>query len=288
MAALKENRGIAIQGSTKVIAIFGDPLTYTLSPKMHNFAISQLGLDFVYVPFVVKPDQLAQATQSLRSLNMVGANITIPHKQKIIPYLDDLTPLARKIGAVNTVIRRGSKLIGENTDIKGFISSLKEDGNFDPKNKKAVLLGSGGVANAISIALLDEGIKKLVILNRTLDHAIKLKTRLKSFYPNAEMIIETLSLATLNGYLKVSDIFLNATPGGAEVDSLKIPSNLFVFDAVYAKVTPLLLAAQKARAASLGGLGMLIRQGALSFSAWTDLEPPIHLMRKALEEKGEA
>ena len=283
MKSLKEYRGITIQGSTKVIAIFGDPLNYTLSPKMHNFAISQLGLDFVYVPFLVKADQLAEATQALRSLNMVGANITTPHKQKIIPYLDDLTPLARKIGAVNTVIHRGTKLIGDNTDAKGFITSLKEEGSFDPKNKKVVLLGAGGAANAISVALLDEGIKKLVILNRSLDHAIKLKARLKIFYPNAEIIIESLTRATLNGYLKASDLFVNATPGCPELDSVQLTSNIFVFDAVYASVTPLLLAAEKASAPSIGGLEMLIRQGALSFSLWTNLAPPIDLMKKALE-----
>lgn len=279
---MDRKKNLIVQGTTKVIAIFGDPLTYTFSPKMQNYALSQLGLDMVYVPFVVKEENLGKAAEALRSLNMVGANITIPHKQKIIPYLDELTPLAIKVGAVNTVVRKGARLIGDNTDVKGFITSLKEDGAFDPKNKTVLLLGCGGVAKAISVALFDAEIKKLVILYRTMEHAVQLKAHLKKNYPQADIILENLSLGILHSYLDKCDLFINATPGVRELDALEIPPNVFVFDAVYAKVTPLILAAQRDQANHLDGLGMLIRQGALSFSLWTGCEPPVDLMRKAL------
>ncbi|MBI2915883.1 MAG: shikimate dehydrogenase [Elusimicrobia bacterium] len=272
-----------VKGTTKLVGIFGDPVTYTLSPRMHNSVFSELHLDFVYVPFQVREKDLKKAVEAIRSLQMVGVNVTIPHKQTVIPYLDEISPLAQKIGAVNTIVHRNGRLVGHNTDAPGFLTSLREDGPFDPENKRAVLLGSGGTAHAISVALLDAGIQNLVILNRTLERAQELVRRLKKSYGSRDISAESLSVPVLKKSLERADILLNATPTGIDSLTVPIPTHLFVFDAVYAKVTPLLTLAKQAGAVTLGGLGMLVHQGALSFSLWTGLEPPVQLMKKSLE-----
>ncbi|OGR78211.1 MAG: shikimate dehydrogenase [Elusimicrobia bacterium RIFCSPLOWO2_02_FULL_39_32] len=274
-----------IKGTTKIVGIFGDPINFTLSPQMHNYAFSELNLDFVYLPFLVKEEKLKGAVEALKSLNLVGVNVTIPHKQSIIPYLDECSPLAKKIGAVNTIINRHGRLIGDNTDAPGFLSSLKEDGQFDPLGKKAVILGGGGTAHSIAVALLDSGIKKIVVLNRTLERAQDLIAHLKKWYPNSDLTCEKFSSDSLNHAIRECDLFLNATPSSVELNSNLISPSLFVFDAQYAKATSLLISAKNSGATCLGGLGMLIHQGALSFSLWTGEKPPVSLMKKALEGK---
>lgn len=273
------------------MGLFGDPVTTTLSPKMQNAAFQALGLDFVYVPFQVKAEHLKAAVEAVRSLGIVGVNVTIPHKEAVIPYLDELTPLAKAIGAVNTIFHNRGKLVGHNTDAPGFLGSLKEDGKFSPEKKRAIILGAGGTARAISVALLEQGIKKLVILNRTLARAETLVSQIKKVSAHTEITAAALSATKLQDELRDCDLFVNATPTGLDTAAIALPAerflspHLFVFDCVYAKVTPLLLAAQRVGASSLGGLGMLVRQGALSFSIWTGEEPPVELMRKFLEVK---
>ncbi len=276
-----------IRGSTRTVGIFGDKITYTLSPKMHNFAFSKLGLDYVYVPFQVRPDQLAGAVNAIRSLNIVGVNVTIPHKQAVIPFLDQLSPIAKKIGAVNTIVNNDGKLLGDNTDAPGFLESLREDGHVDPKKKRVVLIGSGGTARAMAISLTAAGVSKLVIVNRTYEKAKQLTHLVEKLGAKLECYAVKLSEDNLKEELSDCDLLVNATPSGADVmpsNSHRFLSpNLFVFDAVYAKNTSLVAAAKIAGVPALGGLGMLIRQGALSFSFWTGQKPPVELMREALE-----
>ena len=279
-----------VQGTTKTVGIFGDPVTYTLSPKMHNAAFTKLGLDYVYVPFLVKPENLGNAVEAIRILNLAGVNVTLPHKRTILPYLDSLSASAQKIGAVNTIVNRRGKLVGENTDATGFLDSLKKDGNFNPKNKRAVILGAGGTACAMSVALLEAGVKKLVIANRTLKRAQDLVKHLKPVHGQAEILAADFSGERLLDELRDCDLLANATPTG--IDSSYFPfsadkflsADIFVFDAVYS-ATPLVTAAKERGAAALNGLGMLVRQGALSFSLWTGEDPPIEIMRQALVEK---
>lgn len=275
--------GVEIKGTTKIVGIFGDPVTYSLSPKMHNHAFERLNLDFVYVPFLVHPEQLKNAVDALRSLNLAGVNVTIPHKEKIIPYLDELSPLAEKIGAVNTIVNKYGKLIGHNTDAPGFIQSLTEDGKFNPKNRRVVMIGSGGVAKAIALTLVEAEVKRLVVLNRTSDTAQTLVEHLQKISKTDKNRISALELsdAVLTQQIRDCDLLINATPAG--MDSVPLLPEIFVFDAVYAKVTPLLLSAKQIGAPHLGGLQMLIRQGALSSSLWTGIEPPIDLMKEALQ-----
>ena len=277
-----------IKGTTKITGIFGDPVTYSLSPRMHNYAFEKLGLDFVYVPFLVKPGELEEAADAVRALNIAGVNVTLPYKEAILPFLDQLTPQAKMIGAVNTVINRKGKLIGDNTDAEGFLTALRTDGKFDPKGKNAILWGAGGVARAIAVSLLEAGAKKLVIVNRTFKRAKDLVRHLKKVCGGNAAALEARSENLLQELLDC-EIFLNATPVGVERGVFPFPAerfitaDKFVFDAVYSKQTPLLISAEKAEAKCLGGLSMLIHQGALSFSRWTGEAPPVRFMREALE-----
>ena len=273
-----------IKGTSRIVGIFGDPVTYSLSPQMHNYVFEKLHLDFVYVPFVVRRGQVAQAVNAIRALHLLGVNVTIPHKETVIPHLDHLAPMAIKAGAVNTIVNHGGKLTGHNTDVSGFIDSLKLDGEFNPSHKKALIYGAGGVSRAMSLALIESGISKITILNRTLKNAKTLQSDLHKNAPNAAITVLPSTQETLEQCISECDLFINATPSGPETPL--IPSNIFVFDAVYAEVTPLLIAAKKSGAKCLGGLDMLIRQGALAFSLWTGLEPPAKLMREALKQIG--
>lgn len=275
-----------IQGSTKIVGIFGDPVTYTLSPQMHNYAFAKLKLNYVYIPFVVHPKQLQQAVESIRSLNLVGVNVTLPHKEAVIPFLDELSPLSEEIGAVNTIVNHHGKLIGHNTDADGFIHSLKEEGSFDPQKKSVLLLGSGGAARAIGVSLIESGVKKITIMNRTIENAKKLVEHLQKIAISKkqlsliELSVVNFSDKKLSEELISCDLFVNATP--SSIDPVRLDPRVFVVDAVYAQATPLILAAKKAGASCMGGIGMLIRQGALSFALWTGEKPPIHLMKEAL------
>ncbi len=276
-----------IRGSTRIVGIFGDKIDYTLSPRMHNHAFAKLGMDYVYIPFQVRPDQLKGAVEAIRSLNLAGVNVTIPHKQAVLPFLDQISPIAKKIGAVNTIINNDGKLLGDNTDAPGFLESLKEDGRIDPKKKRVLLIGAGGTARAMAISLAAAGISKLVIANRTADKAKELSVWVDKLGAKLECYPVKLSADSLKEELSDSDLLVNATPSGSDFmpsDFHRFLSpNFFVFDAVYAKNTSLVAAAKSAGVPALGGMGMLIRQGALSFSLWTGKKPPVELMREALE-----
>jgi shikimate dehydrogenase len=275
----------SISGKTQICAIIGDPVEHTMSPPMHNAAFQELGLDYIYIPFQVKPEQLKQAVAGLRALNVRGFNVTIPHKVSVIPLLDKLDPLAEKIGAVNTVVNENGKLKGYNTDAEGFLRVLKEHG-FKPKNKKVVILGAGGASRAISFILAQKG-ASLTILNREqeLDWAVDIARLVNA---NFKQEVKALELGHLAEVLPGTDLLVNATSVGmspAVKDSL-VPAKLLkgvplVFDIVYNPVqTKLLKDAAAAGAQTIGGVDMLVWQGALAFEKWTGKKAPVDLMRQ--------
>lgn len=152
-----------VSGSTKIVGIIGCPVAHSISPQMHNAAFKHLGLNWEYVPFEVKPEDLKKALDGLRAEGVLGFNITIPHKETIIPLLDEVTKLPRIIGAVNTVKNENGKLVGYNTDGAGFLESLKLDAGVDPKGKKAVLLGAGGAAKAVAVMLAEAEVDSIIV-----------------------------------------------------------------------------------------------------------------------------
>jgi len=276
-----------LTGKTKLCGLIGDPVEHTMSPAMHNAAFARMGLDFVYVPFRVKPEDLTQAVAGMKAFNIRGLNVTIPHKVAIIPLLDELDPLAERIGAVNTVVNDGGVLQGFNTDAIGFLEALMQRG-VEPKGKKVVVLGAGGAGRAASFVLAERG-AQLLILNRRqeLGWAEELAEQLTQAFGKEVRAME-LTDGNLAQALEGAYILVNATsvgmtpntdetPGGADM----LKPSLVVFDVVYNPVkTKLMRQAEQIGAQTISGLEMLVWQGALAFELWTGAKPPIELMRK--------
>jgi len=276
-----------ISGKTRVCGVIGDPIEHTMSPVMHNAAFKELGLDYLYVPLRVKREELGKAVESVRALNIRGLNVTLPHKVSIISFLDELDPLARKIGAVNTIVNDDGVLTGYNTDATGFLQALLE-GGVEPKEKKVVILGAGGASRAISFILAERG-AHLVILNRLLelDWAKELAQRVSKVFAKEVKALE-LNEKNLEMVLEGADILINATSVGMspDVDETPVPARLLkpgliVFDIVYNPIkTRLLKEAETASAQTIGGLDMLAWQGAIAFEKWTGRKAPLDLMKK--------
>jgi shikimate dehydrogenase len=279
-----------ITSKTKLIAIFGDPIEQTLSPAIQNAALSSQGIDMVYVPFHVDNKGLEGAIEAIRSLDMVGANITIPHKEMVIGLLDEVTADALSIGAVNTIINKDGKLIGHNTDGAGYIKSLSIETGMEVKGKNVVILGAGGAARGIISALLNESPASLTIANRTVEKAEGLAT---DFAEKAGFEINAVPIEkdALLPYISEADLLINSTslgmgakvPFNTLVLSLdKLPEGAIVSDIVYKPLdTALLKSARRAGLKVHKGLGMLIHQGALGFELWTGEKPSINVMTKA-------
>ena len=276
---------LKITGKTSVCGVIGDPVEHTVSPAMHNAAFSELGLDFIYLPFKVAGPDLANAVRGMRALNIRGLNITIPHKVKVLPLLDEIDPQARTIGAVNTVVNNKGLLKGYNTDAEGFMRALKECG-IEVKGRTAVILGAGGAARAVCFALASEG-AALIILNRTLHSGLELAGDIAraAGHPAEALALNARNLATA---LEKGHILVNTTSVGMspEPSQTLIKSDLLkprhtIVDIIYNPVkTRLLQEAEKAGASTVNGLDMLVWQGALAFEIWTGQKAPIEVMRK--------
>jgi shikimate dehydrogenase len=276
----------------KVVGIIGYPLGHSISPAMHNAAFKKLGLDFEYVPFEVDPKDLAEAIKGLRALHIAGFNVTIPHKQTIVALLDEVTKLARIIGAVNTVQNQEGKLIGYNTDGAGFVESLKEDAKIDPHGKNVVVLGAGGASRAVSIMLSEAEAKSITVTDIQEEKAKDLSKYIDSYFETSCNFVEVNS-KDLQKAIEKAEILVNTTPIGMypKIDesplseNMALHSKLLVYDLVYnPSETKLLKTAKSSGCQTCSGLGMLVRQGALAFTIWTGEEAPIEVMRRAAEE----
>lgn len=272
-----------------VLGIIGFPVSHSLSPHMHNWAARHFGLDLVYVHFEVKPQDFEAAIQGVKALGLRGVNITVPYKERILPFLDERDSEVDELQAVNTVVLKDNKLIGFNTDGKGFVNSLREETGITLSGRKCLLLGAGGAARAIGVYLALSGVKNLYIANRDQLKAERLATDIRRRYP--EVIVQILALAedSIAAYLPGVEIIINATSlgiGGYGMPPL--PFNLLskdhvVCDIVYNPVdTSLLQSARKKGARTVTGLGMLAHQGVLAFEIWTGLLPPVSEYRKIL------
>jgi len=272
-----------VTGKTKIVGIFGYPVEHTISPPMQNAAFAYLGLDFCYVPFLVHPENLQNAIAGLRAIGLRGVNITVPHKENVIPLLDKIDREAAFIGAVNTIRNDDGILTGFNTDGRGFMRSLDE-ADIVVKGKRVLLLGAGGAARAVGYYLCEEA-QKVFIYDIDSEKADVLAKHLDGIRGNAgKTDIET---ADGRDIIRNSDIIVNATPMGLKSwDPLPLDIKLIrpeqaVCDLIY-KETPLLRAAATAGCRTLDGAGMLLWQGVLAFEIWTDVKPPVEIMKEAL------
>ncbi len=274
------------------VFLIGQPVAHSLSPAMQNAALRAVGLDWRYELLETPRAELPAAIARLRQADCAGANVTIPHKENILPYLDDCAPRARQIGAVNTIVKHNDSLIGENTDGAGFIGALHA-AQVEPRGMRAVTLGAGGAARAVCFALADAPIARLTILNRTRARAETLARHLRAYAPRLEMAVNDWSA------LENADLIVNATSVGMAPRvqdpaffcgtrasplprAFRIPRGAVVFDLVYVPTrTRLLEQAAAAGARAIGGLGMLAHQGAAAFRLWTGQEPPVEIMLQA-------
>jgi shikimate dehydrogenase len=281
---------MVINGKTKVCAIIGDPVEHSLSPVMHNAAFKKLGLNLVYVAFNITKDSLKDAISGAKTLGLRGLNVTMPHKNAVIAYLDEVDSAAEGIGAVNTILSNRRKLVGYNTDGNGAMIALQESG-VCPEEKKMLLLGAGGAAKAIAFQAAQEA-DELVILNRTPEKAEQLAELLRNKF-GAEVKGGALSAEVLEKELETTDILVNSTSVGMnpDFDLSPVPSSLLhsglcVMDIVYNPLeTKLLKDAKSVGAKVVSGLEMLLYQGAVAFEIWTNCPAPVDVMRKAALDK---
>ena len=288
---------------TSFVGLIGHGLKHSISPLFQQAAFDHLGLDIRYEAWETEPLELENVLQRVRGPSILGANVTVPHKEAVVSSMDELDDLALEIGAVNTIVNRGGRLKGHNTDAGGFLRALGREGGFDPAGKGAVLLGAGGVARAASFALARAGVKSLVItdiieekahelvsdLERSLDRGREPAPNIRALSPDAPQFEEALSGC---------DLLVNCTPvgmkhsageGESPLEARLIPKRALVYDVVYNPIeTPLLADAKRAGASTLGGLAMLVYQGAAAFELWTGREAPLDIMMetatKALEQ----
>jgi shikimate dehydrogenase len=278
-----------ISGKTSVFGIFGHPVEHTFSPGMHNAAFAKIKRDACYVPFAVPPADLGRAVSAIVPLGIRGLNITIPHKETIIPFLDALTDDARMIGAVNTIEVNRGKLIGHNTDGRGFLRSLREETKFRPKGKTILMIGSGGAARAVGINLALSGVQMILLCDLDTVKAQKLSKDIQNKTATRVKVVDPKDLEIS---AQVAECIINATPLGLKaIDPLPIPRHLIrkeqlICDLVYNPLrTPLLKAARSAGADTLSGIGMLLYQGVIAFEIWTGGKAPVNVMKAALAEQ---
>ena len=277
-----------ITSKTKTLGIFGHPISHTLSPVMHNAVIKALGLDMAYLPFEVKPPNLKEAINGIKSLGIIGVSITIPHKESVIRFLDDISEEARLVGAVNTIVNKDRKLVGYNTDGSGYMASLKEELGFNPKSKRIIIIGAGGAARGILAALATQKPKSITVANRTLSRAVSLIKAFKGKFRDTRFEAINLDDNMLKMSFNSVDLLINTTSVGMKQSkALKIPLETLpkiaiVSDIIYNPLETLLLKkAKKFGLTTHGGLGMLVHQGARSFKLWTGMDAPMNVMRKA-------
>lgn len=291
MSKRGESRG-SVTGRTAVHGILGWPVEHSASPAMQNAAFAARGVDAVYVPFPVRPEALPLAVAGLRALGVRGVNVTVPHKEAILPLLDEVDPDARALGAVNTVVRRGDGLLGLNTDGPGLVRSLAEAG-VEVKGRRVTVLGAGGAARAAVVGLARAGAAQIHVAARRPDQADAVR---RAVQPGVcDTTIQACPMdGTLAARFAETDLVVQATSAtlgeGAGPEAFAealpmdaLPDGAAVVDLVYEPLETTVLRAARGRGLrAVDGLGMLLHQGALAFERWTGEAAPVDVMRQAL------
>lgn len=280
----------------KLYGIFGFPLAHTLSPRMQEAAFRARGVKAFYLSLGLKPEEFHRLMRRMNLLLLDGFNVTVPYKRAVIPYLDALTPEARKVGAVNTVYRHGNRWIGANTDLQGFLDSLYREGRFSPRGKKVLILGAGGGARAAVYGLAKEGAREIRIANRHPSRARRIVRDFQPFFRCTLLRGLSLERKDLVQAIEGVDLVVNATSMGLDpADGTPLPPSLVLrrrgrqkrllfFDLVYHQMTRFLKVARKKGHRTVNGLDMLVYQGAEAFRLWTGQKAPIEVMRGVLRQ----
>jgi shikimate dehydrogenase len=275
-----------------VAGVIGDPIRHSLSPALHNAAFAATGLDWVYLAFPVAPGDVPAALAGMRALGIDGLSVTMPHKAAVAAAVDRLSPTAARLEAANTVIRRGRDLVGESTDGEGFLAAVRQDEGWDPAGRRCLILGAGGAARSIALALADAGAARVVVVARRVDGA-------EAAAALAGPAGRSAPASAVAEAVADAELVVNATPVGMtgvvkldrsppepafpfDLDPARLGTGQLVVDLVYAPVaTPLLQAARRRGTRTANGLGTLIHQAALQFRLWTGEDPPLEVMSAA-------
>ncbi|HLO88345.1 MAG TPA: shikimate dehydrogenase [Nostocaceae cyanobacterium] len=283
-----------ITGKTKLLGVIGHPVEHSLSPVMHNAALAKLGLDYVYLPLPIAPENLATAIAGFAAIGVAGFSVTIPHKQAIIPLLSEISPIAQAIGAVNTVTRQGDNWVGTNTDVEGFIAPLQTTYQQDWSQKTAVILGNGGAARAVVAGCVQLGLTKIHLVGRNLQKL----TQFRQSWQNSPLSekFQVHRWEELPKLIAQADLLVNTTPVGmyphvevspiSEEDLAYLPQGAIAYDLIYIpQPTKFLQLAAKQGAIAIDGLEMLVQQGAAALKIWLQQsEVPVEDMRQALQD----
>lgn len=281
-----------LNGKAKLVGLLGYPISHSLSPQMHNTAFSHLGLGYAYLTFDTKEDNLNDVVKSMRVLNVKGFNVTMPNKANIIPLLDEVSPEAQWMGAVNTVLNDNGKLIGYNTDGRGYVQSLREAG-IAFEGKKIVVAGAGGAGKAVCVQLAVDGAREIVILDMNEEAAVALSNTINEKIPSCKAEGMGFSDENLKEALRTADMLTNCSPLGMTphedksiiADPSVLRRDLIVSDVVYKPAkTKLLKMAEAAGCKTINGFGMMIWQGAMAFKIWTGEDMPVDLVRQKFME----
>ena len=280
-----------VDGHTLLYGLIGFPVSHTRSPAMLNAAFEALGMDAAYLPFEVHPGRLAEGVRGMSAIGVKGFNVTIPHKRAVIDYLDSVSDEAAVIGAVNTVLVDGDSLRGENTDGRGFVRALEADLGFGIEGATTFILGAGGGGRAIGVMSAIHGAAEIRVADIDRGRALDLAETINSKVRPGLCRTVRLGGDELRAALEDVDLFVDATPLGlkpgdeASIDVGLLDRDAVVYDLVYnPPVTKLIAEARGAGLKAENGMGMLLHQGAIAFELWTGMDPPVEVMRAALEK----
>lgn len=280
-----------ISGHTGLLAVIGSPIAHSASPKIYNYGFERLGLDYVYVAFDIKEHEMKDAIAAMRTFRLRGCNVTMPGKTEVVKYMDELSPAARIIGAVNTIVNDNGRLKGYITDGEGAVGSLCDNG-VDVSGRKIVVAGAGGAATAIQVQCALDGAREIVIFNRTVSRAEETAQMIQREVPSCTVkVCDIADTARMTAEIRDSEILINATSVGMKPmeqesivrDVAAFHPGLTVLDAVYEPVeTRLLREAKEAKCHCIGGKSMLLWQAAAAFKLYTGLELPVEELKEIL------
>jgi shikimate dehydrogenase len=290
-----------INGRYRLTGLLGYPLKSSRSPRMHNISFSALGLEYAYLAFEIEDGHLEEALNAMKALHAQGFNVTMPHKQKVLAYLDEVDPAARMIGAVNTVFNDNGRLVGYNTDGKGFVKGLSEEG-FDLSGKRVVLVGAGGAGRAVGIQVALSGITAMTVFDVEADKVSELLETIHENIPTVTANGDVYNEAALVEAIQQADILIDCTPLGMDkvvttadgkeenlieqailTNSDALRPDLFVAHIVYIPLeTKLIRMAKEAGCKTMNGIPMMIWQGAEAFEIWTGQQMPVDVVKKDL------
>jgi shikimate dehydrogenase len=277
----------------KLFGIFGCPLSHTLSPAMHEAAFRKLGLNANYIVLELSMQAFQKLMRKPSKISLSGFNVTVPYKETVMKYLREVRPEARAIGAVNTVYRQGKRWVGTNTDMEGFLLTLKKDGLLRPLGKRAVVLGAGGASRAVVYGLSKEGAREILVADCFPEKARKIMSDMKKLFPRVSYHAVLAGTEKVKEAVQKADVIINATPLGLKSKDPRVIPDSWIpkagdkrkifMDLIYnPSVTPFLRAAKKKGHKTLNGLGMLLYQGAQALECWTGQKAPVREMRQAL------